>query len=327
MENKQLIIDKALENMRLATGIEPIKRTKAEIAGSDATVTIHGLRFAIKAVGQVTTANTLSIVRTLKNLQEKTKLPVLLVCSYISPTVIQTFKEEGLSILDVAGNCLITSGNVFINVQGRKPEKTPEPVSKALTEAGVKLVFYFLLEKTNVAKTYRKIHEDTGLSLGLIKNYIKNLKDWKYLTIHNNSRILINRDGLVEVWQQAFNSTLKPKLFIGRMRFVNADARREWRSIALPEQTCWGGEPGANLIDGYLTPETFTIYTEAAQKDFLKTRKLIPAPDGEVMLYQKFWNNGSQGNIAPLLTIYADLMGSGDSRCLEAAQRLKEYGL
>lgn len=327
MENRQITIDKALGNLRMATGLEPTKLVRAGDVGSDAFATINGTKFAIKAVDQVTTANVLSMVKTLKRLQEKASMPVLLVSNYISPTVIPTFKEEGQSILDVAGNCLISSGKLFINVQGRKNEKTAAPVSKTLSESGAKLVFYFLLDKANVAKTYREIHDDTGLSLGLIKNCIESLKGQKFVTLHKKSRALINRDELIETWQQAYNSTLKPKLFIGRMRFVNPDARREWTDILIPAQTCWGGEPGANLTDGYIAPELFTLYTEATQRDLLTTKKLIPAPDGDIWVYQKFWNAQDESHKAPLLIIYADLMGSGDSRCLEAAQRLKEYGL
>lgn len=39
-------------------------------------------------------------------------------------------------------------------------------------------------------------------------------------------------------------------------------------------------------------------------------------------VYQKFWTDNSMSNIVPKLLIYADLMGSGDSRCLEAANKL-----
>lgn len=113
MENRQITIDKALGNLRMATGLEPTKLVRAGDVGSDAFATINGTKFAIKAVDQVTTANVLSMVKTLKRLQEKASMPVLLVSNYISPTVIPTFKEEGQSILDVAGNCLISSGKAL----------------------------------------------------------------------------------------------------------------------------------------------------------------------------------------------------------------------
>ena len=40
--------------------------------------------------------------------------------------------------------------------------------------------------------------------------------------------------------------------------------------------------------------------------------------EGDVSVYQKFW----KGNTMPLILIYADLIGSEDSRCIEAANKL-----
>ena len=39
------------------------------------------------------------------------------------------------------------------------------------------------------------------------------------------------------------------------------------------------------------------------------------------------WKWETENHLAPLILIYADLMGSNNSRCLEAANRLMEYGL
>ena len=44
--------------------------------------------------------------------------------------------------------------------------------------------------------------------------------------------------------------------------------------------------------------------------------------NGEIHLYNKFWNWETDNRTVPAILIYADLMGSGNSRCLEAAQRI-----
>jgi hypothetical protein len=46
-----------------------------------------------------------------------------------------------------------------------------------------------------------------------------------------------------------------------------------------------------------------------------------------VRVYQKFWKSYENEKVAPKILIYADLMGSGNSRCIEAAQRLIENGI
>ena len=53
----------------------------------------------------------------------------------------------------------------------------------------------------------------------------------------------------------------------------------------------------------------------------------MPNENGEITLYQKFWNDDNDTKVAPKLIIYADLMNSGDSRQIEAAQRLIKNGI
>lgn len=49
---------------------------------------------------------------------------------------------------------------------------------------------------------------------------------------------------------------------------------------------------------------------------------LRPDDEGEVFVYKKFWSSVEQSQVTPALLIYADLMGSGNSRNIEAAQRI-----
>ena len=39
------------------------------------------------------------------------------------------------------------------------------------------------------------------------------------------------------------------------------------------------------------------------------------------------WKDSTNSNLVPNFLIYADLIGSGNSRCIEAAQKLKAYGI
>ena len=90
---------------------------------------------------------------------------------------------------------------------------------------------------------------------------------------------------------------------------------------------CWGGEGGAFLIDRYLVPELFDIYTETPSVKLMMTKKVKFQEKGRIRLYQKFWKGIIDEKTAPKILIYADLMGSGNSRCIEAAQRLIENGI
>lgn len=50
----------------------------------------------------------------------------------------------------------------------------------------------------------------------------------------------------------------------------------------------WGGEPAANLTDGYLQPGLFDIYTEIPAAHLIRTGVVKQDANGEIHLYNKF---------------------------------------
>lgn len=138
----------------------------------------------------------------------------------------------------------------------------------------------------------------------------------------DKGRKLINEDKLLELWVQAYNQTIRPKLMLRRMSFRTDEMRSKWQEMNLPEGMLWGGDCGANLTDVYLVPGSFEIYTSKPSAMLMTTGMVMPNENGEITLYQKFWNDDNDTKVVPKLIIYADLMNSGDSRQIEAAQRL-----
>ena len=62
-------------------------------------------------------------------------------------------------------------------------------------------------------------------------------------------------------------------------------------NIILPKGMLWGGESGAFLVDGYLHPQLFDIYTEKNSLELIKTGKFKISENGEIRVYKKFWKN------------------------------------
>lgn len=81
----------------------------------------------------------------------------------------------------------------------------------------------------------------------------------------------------------------------------------------------------ARIIQASTLPGAYEIYSSVPAASLITTGKVSNTP-GEIKVYSKFWKE-DDSRTAPLLIIYADLMGSGDGRCIEAAQRLKENGI
>ena len=298
----------------------------------DALVKIMNVDFLCEIKGNITTTNINTIVNCLQKYMATEKRPVLLVAKYINPNMFDKLVELGLNILDCAGNCYIRymNGNIpvfHLTNKGEKNVFANEKVYPIFQDAGIKVIFYLLQDKNNVNKAYREIQENTGVALGTVKNVIDELVARNFILVTDKGRILKNRKALLDLWIESYNQVLKPKLLMGRLAFRTNEQRIKWLTMELPEGMYWGGESAANIIDNYLEPGAFDIYTDVPTAYLMKTGFVKQDANGEIKVYQKFWKWETEDHLAPLILVYADLMGSGNSRCLEAANRLIKYGL
>ena len=298
----------------------------------DALIQIMNVDFLCEIKGNITATNINTIVNRLQKYMATEKRPVLLVAKYINPNMFDKLVELGLNILDCAGNCYIRymNGNIpvfHLTNKGEKNVFANEKVYPIFQYAGIKVIFYLLQDKNNVNKAYREIQENTGVALGTVKNVIDELVARKFILVTDKGRILKNRKALLDLWVENYNQVLKPKLMMGRMAFRTNEQRNKWKAMELPEGMYWGGESAANMIDNYLEPGAFDIYTDVPTAYLMKTGFVRQDANGEIKVYQKFWKWETENHLVPLILVYADLMGSGNSRCLEAANRLIEHGL
>lgn len=329
------ILNLALEALRgklalLETAV--IQREDNPYKSFDAVVQIMNVDFLCEVKNTVTTATIGNIASRLKVLATTEKQPVLLIAKYITPTVMDDLASNGINTLDCAGNCHIRyeKGNKIIFHLTNKGEKNTLMTQKpypAFQEAGLKVIFYLLQDIVNVNKPYREAQIATGVSLGSIKNVFNVLVERNFILPANGKRILKNKSALFNLWVENYNQVLKPKLLLGKMSFRTNDQRINWTELKLPKGMYWGGEGGANKINDYLEPGAFDIYTDIPVANLLKTGRVMQNENGEIRIYQKFWKWETDNQLVPLILIYADLMGSGNSRCLEMAERLLDYGL
>ena len=298
----------------------------------DALVQIMNVDFLCEIKGNITATNINTIVNRLQKYMATEKRPVLWVAKYINPNMFDKLVGLGLNILDCAGNCHIRymNGNIPVFHLTNKGEKNVFANEKAypvFQDAGIKVIFYLLQDKNNINKAYREIQENTGVALGTVKNVIDELVARNFILVTDKGRILKNRKALLDLWVENYNQVLKPKLLMGRLAFRTNEQRIKWLAMELPEGMYWGGESAANMIDNYLEPGAFDIYTDVPTAYLMKTGFVRQDANGEIKVYQKFWKWETENHLVPLILVYADLMGSGNSRCLETANRLIEYGL
>lgn len=180
------------------------------------------------------------------------------------------------------------------------------------------IVFYILQDKQNTNKTIRQLAVETGLSVGSVHAAVRKMQDEGFLIENNGLTLLRKRSTLIERWAKAY-AKFKAAYLLSRFTFLNQQVRAQWHNIVLPDILSWGGEPAANLLDGFIQPEQWDIYTAENANQLIATGRMIPSAQGEIFVYQRFW----QTKGTPILVVYADLLATNDDRCREAAERIK----
>lgn len=236
------------------------------------------------------------------------------------PALKEKLKEHGINYLEANGNLFVRADQLFLYLDREKKLDKPQKTgNRAFTPTGLKVVFGLLQKKDLINKPQREIAKTTGVALGNIPKVLKGLQETGYLyKVNKKTYATNNREELLHKWMEEYKNTLQPTLHKGTFRLMPAD--KDWKDLELqPPGTVWGGEPAGDLLSNYLRPETLTIYTNETKKDLMMNYGLVPDQDGNIQVYEKFWNQVEQCDIAPDLLVYADLMNTQDKRCIETA--------
>lgn len=257
----------------------------------------------------------------------------ILITEFLSESIIEYLLSNKIQFIDTAGNIYLENKFFLIQSTGKpRPKMLSVPqVSRAFSKKGLIVGFHFLLNEELLNRSYRFISEITGVSLGSLKWIFYHLKNEGFIVINNsNKKELINKKDFLSKWITAYQEKLRPSLIVGKYRFAKQEDRKKYLEILENQNdSLWGSEPAAEVIDGYLKSKVFTIYSDQSESSLVKGFKLINDPNGDIEIVRKFWKSeflpvAKSTKTVPLILIYADLIISGYSRNLEVAERLRE---
>lgn len=319
------VVDIALANLEKNTGI------RGSIVPAD---TVAESRIELTAASRHFVFNT-AVINEIRNyhlpdLIEKAAKngPLLVIAHTIFPKIKQELRLRNIAYLETCGNIYFHKKEMTMWIDTAAPLPVAnEKVNRAFTKTGLKVIFNFLLDENLINQPYRAIAERAGVSLGNISLVMEGLKKMRYLLRLNDTKYkLHNKKELGDKWINHYSDKLKPSLLTGRFRFVNKNDFNNWKELQLTDgESCWGGEPAGDLLTDYLRPAELTIYTSETRGAIVKKYHMVPDEEnGNVTVYQKFWHQNENCNIAPHLLVYADLVITGDRRCMETAKKIHD---
>ncbi|MBW3127291.1 type IV toxin-antitoxin system AbiEi family antitoxin [Hymenobacter profundi] len=260
--------------------------------------------------------------------------PWLLLLPYVTQEVGEELRRQGLCYADAAGNAWLhhPDADLFVLIQGQPKPKKSKPEAdpahgRAFRKSGLRVLFHLLTEPELFRQPYRAIATRTDTPVATVGLVMRDLIQQGYL-LDEEPRQLLRFDKLVRRWVEGYGDTLRPRLSTQRYRWATPDAATGgWQQLPLGADTYWGGEPAAALLlDGYLLPEFFTLYSTATRPALMRQLRLVPDPTGPVEVLAPFddrlnFTNPTSPCVPPLL-VYADLLLSGDARNREVAEKL-----
>ena len=327
----------AAEAVLRAHGVPARREVTPGKAGNEAWLRVGegraAVRYAVEAARTLTQATLGGVLLRLRERAGKG----LIAAGHVPPALAEALRERGIAFVDLAGNAWLQQPGVMLQIAGRRPEKAAraERPARVFHPGGLRVVFALLCRPELVDAPVREIAAAAGVAHGTADWVLRDLKKMGHIVElgrrpgargRARTRRLERRGALIDLWTQAYPGQLRPGLAPRRFRAAKPGW---WRGVDFARYgLALGGEAAAERLTRHLKPETVTLYAVGgAERPVHQDHMLLQDPGGEVEILDAFWNfpagAGLEGMVPPLL-VYADLVATGDDRCLEAAKLVHE---
>jgi hypothetical protein len=287
--------------------------------------------YAVEVKRRITPATLGAVIAQLQHEARVDAREPLLVTDYVTPPVADNLRAQRQQFADVAGNAYLEGPGFLVYVVGRKPaDKHATPrANGAFTTAGLKVQFALICMPEVAAAPHRTIAAAAGVALGAVPKVLADLREIGLVLAIGRTRRLNATKRLLDEWALTYARTLRPKMLLGT--YVAAGFQTWARWPLDPAEGRWGGEPAANLLVGYLQPGVLTLYAEKVPPRIAVEQRLVRARafnDTHLLEVRRpFWGpmlRLDERRTVPPPLVYADLLATGDGRCIETAQMVYE---
>jgi hypothetical protein len=259
------------------------------------------------------------------------KLP-LLVARYIPRPSAERLLEAGINFVDGAGNIHLKLGKSFERTIVGQPETLKADKASTLSAPNVKALFAFAANPTNTKWTVRRLAEVAGISKSKAAQVRQQLMNEGLLRLHDG-RITLIEEKAKDALLQGYGRVLRPSLLVNRFRSQEQNPDkfiRQLGDVLTETNTPWSltGGPAADILTHFYRGQETPIFLGESTPAVLKKLRLMPDPDGAVILLKGFglvpyWKAVDGRMLAHPWLIYCELMYSSDPRAHEAAAELE----
>lgn len=321
---------RSIEDLGLGLRVQKATKTAQADQGDALWQLAHGkerVHYAVEAKRGLTTHTLGATLAQLQHIRLAAGRPALLVTDHVPFQLAQKLREQRQQFVDVSGNAYLDLPGVLVFVAANKSKpKVPAPKGQSLTVAGLKTLFVLLSDPALADAPQRAIAAAAGVALGVVPGVLSDLKDAGHLLASGRRRRLDATKRLLDQWAVDYARKLRHKTLTARYAAPGFETWPKWKIDA--PTTRWGSEPAASLLVQYLKPAVLTLYTHRLTPRLQVEQRLTPAgphADEHVLeLRRPFWGQlaqiGARDDVVPPALVYADLLATGDARCIETAQ-------
>lgn len=270
-----------------------------------------------------------SIINTVQqiNLNTLNAEGVIILANYISTDARELLQQSNINYADTAGNIFFKHKDIHIHLEtGQNGRSTlVNNGGRAFTKTGLKVIHHFFRTNqiNNLNDNYRKIAEETNVSIDTVSKVMKDLLMQRFILKKNETEFKWRaKKELFEKWVQYYNQILRPKLVSQRFKFVTKPIKE---NLLFPGYRI-SGYNAAKLHypippDKQIINPEYIYYTRLPIRDAIKNLQLIPSENGNVIVYEAFWTYESKDYTSvDHIISYADLTHTNDPRYLDIAQ-------
>ncbi len=272
-----------------------------------------------------------AIVAQLRQVADDQARTPLLVTDHMTPPMAEQLRLQKQQFIDAAGNAYLEGPELFVYIVGRKPlEVHGAPrTNRAFATAGLKLLFALMCDPELEDAPYRTLATAAGVALGAVPRVLADLREMGLLVVTDERRRLFATKRLLDEWALMYARRLRDKTLTATYVAGRFDTWQEWPQE--PREFRWGGEPAAHLLVRYLRPGVLTVYAHKLPPRIVVEQRLVHAGLQDrhhlLELRKPFWGQTlriGETRTVPAALVYADLLATGDARCMEAAHLLYE---